>query len=140
MKKESICMVLGALTTAGVKLFGGWTPNLSVVLILMGIDLLAGFIVAAVFKKSPKTESGAAGSMAMFRGLCKKFGMVCVIAAAHQIDIALGVDYIMLATTYGFIANEALSIVENAGLMGIVKSEVLMNAVEILKSKSSKTE
>ena len=140
MKKEVACMALGALTTAGVKLFGGWTPTLRVVLILMAIDFAAGFIVAAVFKKSPKSETGAADSMSMFKGLCKKFGMIFVIAAAHQIDIALGVDYIMLATIYGFIANEALSIVENAGLMGIVKSEVLINAIEVLKGRSNKTE
>lgn len=139
MKKEVVCMVLGALASAGVKLFGGWTPTLSVVLILMAIDFAAGFIVAAVFKQSPKSKTGAADSMSMFKGLCKKFGMIFVIAAAHQIDIALGVDYIMTATIYGFIANEALSIVENAGLMGIVKSEVLINAIEVLKGKSNKT-
>jgi toxin secretion/phage lysis holin len=140
MKKEALCMIWGALATIGVKLFGGWTPTLGVVLTLMGIDFLAGFIVAAVFKKSPKSETGAADSMSMFKGLCKKFGMIFVIAASHQIDIALGVDYIMVATIYGFIANEALSIVENAGLMGIVKSEVLINAIEVLKGKSNKTE
>lgn len=133
-------MVLGALATVGVKLFGGWTPTLRVILILMGIDFFAGFIVAAVFKKSPKSETGAADSMSMFKGLCKKVGMLGVIAAAHQIDIALGVNYVMIATIYGFIANETLSIVENAGLMGIVRSEVLINAIEVLKSKGNKTE
>lgn len=140
MKKEALCMVLGALATVGVKLFGGWTPTLRVILILMGIDFFAGFIVAAVFKKSPKSETGAADSMSMFKGLCKKVGMLGVIAAAHQIDIALGVNYVMIATIYGFIANETLSIVENAGLMGIVRSEVLINAIEVLKSKGNKTE
>lgn len=140
MKREVFCMVLGSLATVGVKLFGAWTPTLRVVLVLMGIDFLAGFVVAAVFKKSPKSETGAADSMSMFKGLCKKVGMLFVIAAAHQIDIALGVDYIMIATTYGFIANETLSILENAGLMGIVKSEVLINALDILKSRGNKTE
>lgn len=140
MKKDILCTVLGVAATAGTKLFGGWTPTLSIVIIMMGIDLFAGFMVAAVFKNSPKSESGAADSMAMFKGLCKKVMMLCLLAVAHQIDRALGVDYIMLATTYGFIANEALSILENAGLMGIVKSEVLVNAIEVLKNKGSKTE
>lgn len=138
MKKEVMCMIGGALATIGVKLFGGWTPTLGVILILMGIDFAAGFIVAAVFKQSPKSKTGAADSMSMFKGLCKKFGMLFVIAASHQIDIALGVDYIMVATIYGFIANETLSIVENAGLMGIVKSEILVNAIEVLKNKANK--
>lgn len=140
MKKDILCAALGVVATVGAKLFGGWTPTLSIVVIMMGLDLFAGFMVAAVFKNSPKSESGAADSMAMFKGLCKKVMMLCLLAVAHQLDRALGVDYIMLATTYGFIANEALSIIENAGLMGIVKSEVLINAIEVLKSKGNKTE
>lgn len=140
MKKDIMCTILGALAAVGTKLFGGWTPTLSIVLIVMGIDLFAGFMVAAVFNNSPKSENGAADSKAMFKGICKKIMMLCLLAVAHQIDKALGVDYIMLATTYGFIANEALSIVENAGLMGIVKSEVLINAIDVLKSKGNKTE
>ncbi|MEQ3315281.1 phage holin family protein [Enterocloster clostridioformis] len=140
MKKDMMCTILGILAASGVKLFGGWTPTLNIVLILMGIDLAAGFLVAAVFKKSPKSESGAASSSAMLKGICKKIMMIFLLAVAHQLDLALGVDYIMLAATYGFIANEALSIVENAGLMGIVKSDVIINAIEVLKGKSQKTE
>ena len=140
MKKDMMCTILGILAASGVKLFGGWTPTLNIVLILMGIDLAAGFLVAAVFKKSPKSESGAASSSAMLKGICKKIMMIFLLAVAHQLDVALGVDYIMLAATYGFIANEALSIVENAGLMGIVKSDVIVNAIEVLKGKSQKTE
>ena len=71
------------------KAFWGWTPTLSIVLILMGLDLMAGFLVAVVFKKSPKSESGAASSNAMLKGLCKKFMMVCLLAVAHQLDAAL---------------------------------------------------
>lgn len=140
MKKDMMCTILGILAASGVKLFGGWTPTLNIVLILMGIDLAAGFLVAAVFKKSPKSESGAASSSAMLKGICKKIMMIFLLAVSHQLDVALGVDYIMLAATYGFIANESLSIVENAGLMGIVKSDVIINAIEVLKGKSQKTE
>ena len=140
MKKDMMCTILGILAASGVKLFGGWTPTLNIVLILMGIDLAAGFLVAAVFKKSPKSESGAASSSAMLKGICKKIMMIFLLAVAHQLDVALGVDYIMLAATYGFIANESLSIVENAGLMGIVKSDVIVNAIEVLKGKSQKIE
>ncbi len=140
MKKDMMCTIVGILAASGVKLFGGWTPTLNIVLILMGIDLAAGFLVAAVFKKSPKSESGAASSSAMLKGICKKIMMIFLLAVAHQLDVALGVDYIMLAATYGFIANESLSIVENAGLMGIVKSDVIINAIEVLKGKSQKTE
>ena len=48
MKKDIICAIAGMAAAAGVKLFGGWTPTLSIVLILMGLDLIAGFLVAVV--------------------------------------------------------------------------------------------
>ena len=48
MKKDIICAIAGMAAAAGVKLFGGWTPTLSIVLILMGLDLMAGFLVAVV--------------------------------------------------------------------------------------------
>lgn len=138
MKKDILCTILGAVAALGVKLFGGWDPNMIVVIIMMGIDLLTGFLVAAVFKESPKSKNGGAESWAMFKGLCRKFAMICLMAVAHQLDVVIGVNYIMMAVTYGFIANEALSIVENAGLMGIVKSQVLINAIDILKQKENK--
>ena len=138
MKEKTVCIAFGVLAPIGAKMFGAWTPNLGVVLIMMGIDMAMGLIVALFFKNSPKTENGAASSNAMLKGIMKKFGMVFVIAAAHQIDVAIGVNYIMIATIYGFIANELLSIMENAGLMGIVKSDVLTNAIEVLKDKANK--
>jgi len=135
MKKELLCTIVGVITAAGVKLFGGWNPTIFALLICMGIDLVTGFMVAAVFHRSPKTESGGAESNAMFKGLCRKLAMIFLLVLAHQLDVVIGVDYIMLAATYGFLANEALSIVENAGLMGIVKSDALVNAIEVLKQR-----
>ena len=32
MKKDIICAIAGMAAAAGVKLFGGWTPTLSIVL------------------------------------------------------------------------------------------------------------
>lgn len=135
MKKDMVCAVAGIVAAAGVKLFGGWSPTIFALLVCMGIDLATGFMVAAVFHKSPKTESGGAESFAMFKGLCRKIATIGLLVVAHQLDIVIGVDYIMLAATYGFLANEALSIVENAGLMGIVKSDALVNAIEVLKQR-----
>ena len=41
------------------------------------------------------------------------------VLVAYRLDLAIGVDYIRDAVIIGFIANELISIVENAGLMGI---------------------
>ena len=49
--------------------------------------------------------------------------------------MSLEVNYIRTAAIIGFILNEALSIVENAGLMGIPLPEVITKAIDILKKK-----
>jgi len=54
---------------------------------------------------------------------------------AHRLDVSLGTEYIRTATIIGFIANEVISIVENAGLMGIPLPTVITKAIDILKNK-----
>lgn len=55
---------------------------------------------------------------------------------AYRLDLTIGVDYIRNAVIIGFIANELISIVENAGLMGVPLPTVIENAIEILTQKS----
>lgn len=140
MKKEIYSLMIGMCATLVTRLFGNWTPHMEILLICMIIDFLFGVCIALFFKNSPKTKTGAADSWEMFKGLCKKIGMFGIVAVAHQIDLTLGINYIMTMTLYGFIASEALSIVENAGIMGIIKSQVLINAINILKDKAEKIE
>lgn len=137
MKKELLCTTIGAIASG---LIGNWGPLYVSLLVCQGLDLLTGLMVAAVFHKSTKSTSGGAESFAMFKGLCRKFGMWCIIAVGHQLDITMGINYIATAATYAFIANEALSLVENCGLMGIVKNEVVINAIDVLKRKSDTME
>ena len=48
--------------------------------------------------------------------------------------------FIRNAAIIGFMANECLSIVENAGLMGIKLPPVVTEAIDILKKKSESKE
>jgi hypothetical protein len=45
-------------------------------------------------------------------------------------------NYIRDAVIIGFIANELISIVENAGLMGLPLPSVLTKAIDVLKNKA----
>ncbi len=54
---------------------------------------------------------------------------------AYRLDLLLAVDYIRNAVIIGFCANEAISITENAALMGILRPKVILNAIEILRDK-----
>ncbi|MBQ9985037.1 MAG: phage holin family protein [Oscillospiraceae bacterium] len=118
------------------KLLGGWNSDMVTLAIFMGIDFVTGLLLAAVFKNSTKSESGALNSKAGWKGLCKKCITLFFVIIAHRLDIALGIDYIRTAAIIGFIANEAISIVENAGLMGVPLPKVITKAIEVLKEKS----
>ena len=58
------------------------------------------------------------------------------VLVAAQLDSLLGIDYVRDAVCIGFIVNEALSIVENAGLMGIPLPEGIKRAVDVLKTSA----
>lgn len=101
------------------------------------IDFLSGGAVAVIFKKSPKTETGAAQSNAGFKGLVKKIFIYLLIMVVVKIDIVVGSNgFLRNAVIIGFMVNEVLSIIENGGLMGIKMPDALTNAVDILKKKS----
>ena len=115
-----IMAVVGAAGSGVIALlWGGWSQPMTVLCILMGLDYVSGVIVALVFRKSPKTESGGMSSLIGLKGLLRKLFLILIVAAAYQIDKVIGTDYLRDAVAIAFIANEALSLLENAGLMGI---------------------
>lgn len=138
MMKSGICTAAGIVGSAIAALFGGWDEALVTLVIFMVIDYVSGLIVAGVFHASKKTESGTLESRAGWKGLCRKGVTLLFVLVAHRLDMAIGVDYIRNAVIIGFMANELISIVENAGLMGIPIPKVIQNAIDILTEKSEK--
>lgn len=134
--KATICVVLGAVGSFVTNLLGGWTEDMATLVIFMAIDFIMGLLVALVFKKSGKSQTGAADSKACFKGLCKKGVILLFVLIAHRLDLALNCDYIKTATIIGFIANELISIVENAGLMGVNLPSGITKALEVLNKKN----
>ena len=63
--------------------------------------------------------------------------MLMFVVTAHMLDGILGVNFIRGAVIVGFSVNELISIVENAGLMGIT-SPAIENALEVLKERMGK--
>lgn len=136
--KDFICTLLGAICSGIAALFGGWDTSLLTLIIFMSIDYITGLIVAGVFHKSGKSESGSLKSNAGFKGLCKKGAMLLIVLVATRLDITIGTTYIRDAVCIAFIANETISIVENAGLMGVPVPAVIIKAIEVLKNKSER--
>ncbi|MBR5582982.1 MAG: phage holin family protein [Lachnospiraceae bacterium] len=134
--KASLLTILGVLGATISSLFGGWDAALTTLMIFMGVDYLTGLIVAGVFHKSTKTESGSLESKAGWKGLCRKGMTLLIVLIACRIDLVMGTNFVRDAVVIGYIANETISIVENAGLMGLPIPSVITKAIEVLKKKS----
>lgn len=138
--KNLICTVTGIVGSLVASFFGGWTASLTTLLIFMIIDYATGLIVAGVFHASKKTDSGALESRAGFKGLCRKGMILLFVLIGYRLDLAIGTTYIRDAVCIGFVANELISIVENAGLMGIPIPKVINKAIDILTKKTESEE
>lgn len=118
-------------------LFGGWDKALQTLVIFMIVDWITGdILLPVVFGRSPKSSNGALESRAGWKGLCRKAMTLFYVLIAAQLDNFLGIDYVRDVVCIGFIANEALSIVENAGLKGIPLPEGIKRAVDVLKTSA----
>ena len=127
--------ILGSIITTW---FGGWDTVLQTLVLFMVIDwLTGGILLPAVFKKSPKSENGALESRAGWKGLCRTSMMLFCVLIAVRLDMLMGTSYLRDAVCIGFIANETLSIVENAGLMGVPLPDSLKKAVDVFQRKSA---
>lgn len=137
---DYICIAIGAIGSWLAMLFGGWDSSLVTLVILMAMDYITGLIVAGVFKKSKKSASGALESRVGFKGLCRKCLTLLFVLVAYRLDLTLGIDYIRNAVIIGFLANELLSLVENAGLMGVPLPSVITKAIDILRGQTEKAQ
>lgn len=134
--KSGITTVIGVIGGMIASLFGGWDAALVTLIIFMGVDYVTGLIVAGVFHNSEKTKNGALESRAGWKGLCRKGVTLLVVLVACRLDLVMGSNFIRDAVVIAFIANETISIIENAGLMGIPIPAAIMRAIDILKNKA----
>ena len=128
-----------ALATIGgaiAGIFGEWSMLMTVLATAMVLGYLSGVLVAA-FGKSLKTEGGHLDSKVGFVGLAKKALIIMIVLLATLLDKALGTNAMVFqtATVCYYIANEGISIVENAGLMGLPVPDVVKRALEQMKEK-----
>lgn len=127
-----------ALITAGAALtalFGSWDGAISTLCVFILIDYAAGIVLAGVFRRSRHTATGALDSRAGLMGLFRKAGMMLAVIVAVRLDMLCRLGRVLRAgTIYALIANEALSIIENLGLMGVPLPGALCAAIERLKN------
>ena len=140
MKEHTLYGIIGVIGGFISSLFVGWSAALTTLLAFMAIDYVTGLIVAGVFKQSPKTQTGALESRAGWKGLCRKGVTLLIVLVAYRLDVVLGSSFIKDAVVIAFIANETISIVENAGLMGVPIPSTIVKAIDVLRSRAEDTD
>jgi toxin secretion/phage lysis holin len=136
-KEGEWAAALGFVCSIIASWFGGFDIGMIVLFVFMGIDYVTGMILAAVFKKSGKSESGALSSKAGWIGLMRKGLTLMVVIMAHCFDLLIGQgNYVRDGAVIAFVVNEAVSILENMGKMGVWVPSVLLKAIDILKERT----
>ena len=100
----------------------------------MALDYITGVIVA-IIEKRLSSEVG-------FRGLAKKFLILVFVAVGHISDTYIlgGTPAAMSAVMLFYIANEGISIIENAAALGLPVPKKLTSIMEQIKNKSESEE
>lgn len=136
--KEIYYASLGGIAVVGTiiaEALGGWDTSLKVLIIFMAIDYLTGILCALVWKKSPKSESGAFESKASLKGLIRKCAVLILVYIGALLDELTEQTIVRTAVIIFFIANDGFSIIENLGIMGVPMPDVVKNAFELLQMK-----
>lgn len=115
-------------------LLGQFDGLLYALVAFMALDYISGVIIA-VAQKELSSEIG-------FKGIAKKVIILALVAVGHIIDThILGGGAVCRSAVLGFyIANEGLSILENAAELGLPLPKKLVSVLKQLKEKEDKDE
>lgn len=132
---KNIALIIGTVGGIISSFIGGWTTGMSTLLIFMCVDYITGLMVAGIFNKSKKTENGKLSSKVGWKGLCRKGMTMLMVLVACRVDIYLNTHFCRDGVVIAYVANELLSIVENAGLMGVPVPKILKKAIDIFEKE-----
>ena len=136
--KNGVLAGLAVFGSFAANALGGWDASLQVLIALMVADYITGVLVAAVWHKSSKSNSGTLNSVAGFKGILKKCAILLLVWIGVLLDQAIGSAYARTAVVLFFVGNEGISLLEDLGLMGVPFPAFLQRALEALRDKGDK--
>lgn len=137
--KSGIFAGIAAVGSMAANQLGGWDAALKLLIGMMAVDCVMGFLLAAFWQNSNKSDSGALSSKAGFKGICKKVAILFAVWIGTLLDAATGAKYIRTAIVLFYIGNEGLSLIENLGLMGVPYPPAMKKALEAMGEHGEKT-
>lgn len=128
---DSIAGAVGAVLGF---MYGEVTGLFWALIAFMALDYITG-VVVAIIEKRLSSEVG-------FRGLAKKFLILVFVAVGHIADTYIlgGTPAAMSAVMLFYIANEGISIVENASALGLPVPKKITGLMEQIRNKSESEE
>ena len=128
---DSIAGAVGAVLGF---MYGEVTGLFWALIAFMALDYITG-VVVAIIEKRLSSEVG-------FRGLAKKFLILVFVAVGYIADTYIlgGTPAAMSAVMLFYIANEGISIIENAAALGLPVPKKLTSIMEQIKNKSESEE
>lgn len=120
--------IIGLIGGSIAKAYGGWSPAMTLLVILMASDYFTGILA------SLKEGKGIKSSIS-FWGLFKKGLMMLSVLIAHHVDIVMNTNIVMQSSIYFWYMNEIVSLTENYGRLGLPLPNVIKNKIAILKGK-----
>ena len=123
---------VGSLGVGAITFVYGTVDSVLIALIVMiCIDYLTGLVGAGVNKEL--------SSQVGFKGILKKSIILAVVAVGCVCDkmARTGMTFRNMVCTF-YIANECLSIIENANKIGLPIPKKLAEIIEVIKSKNDK--
>ena len=124
---DSVAGTIGAVLGF---MYGEVTGLFWALVAFMVLDYISG-ILAAISVRKLSSKVG-------FKGIAKKLLILVFVSVGHITDTYVlgGVPVAMTAVILFYIANEGISIVENASVLGLPVPQKIKNVLEQIKNKS----
>ena len=131
----NMCQFLFTAAGGWLGYFLGGCDGLLLALVLFAVaDYITG-VMCAISDKKLSSEVG-------FKGICRKVIIFMLVGVAHVIDvnvIATG-SVLRTAVIFFYLSNEGVSLLENAGHLGLPIPEKLKIVLEQLHDRSEKSD
>lgn len=127
MKSYIVQTFFGVVGAVLSFLYGELSVAFLTLVALICIDFITG-LMHAYFEQTLNSKTCA-------RGIAKKVYILALVAVGHMVDGVTGAGVCMNVVTFFYIANEAMSIIENAGRIGLPVPDKLIAVLEQLNGK-----
>ena len=110
-------------------LIGGYDTMMITLLLIMVIDYISG-VMCGISKKKLSSKIG-------FKGIFKKIMIILLVGITNLLGKTTGIEGLRYITISFYLANEGISIVENASILGLPIPQKVKDVLDQLKNSSN---